>query len=921
MTDPFDTAALREGTLLAWRSSPTRLREDAAAEADLVRAGYRDRLLTELAQNAADAAAKAGVPGTLRVQLHGDVLRVANTGAPLDREGVHALTALRASGKTGTSSGVGQFGVGFTSVLAVSDDVELRSTSGSLQFSADRTRDELASAGLDVPTVGTPVLRLVWATEERPPTGFDTEVVLRLRPDVHAAGAVALLTRFAAEAVDLLLELPALETIEIDGTVLRRTERDLGDGLVEITVGHTTWWQYTTGSARWLVPVSDGHVQPVTGDVLRAPTRSDEELSIPAVVIANVPMQPDRRRVLPGAPLTDVARGYARFVAAVPPDQRLGLVPQPGFARSEVDAALREALLHELRTQPWVPAAESDGDDLVPTRATVVSGLTPELADALADVVPDLVDPQLSGPRFASALAAVDVHRIGPARIAELLAGHEREPSWWHALYTALEPLVVDALAAEELAAIPVPLADGRTVTGPRTTVVGTDLGHVLGDAAPALDWVRLVHPDAAHPLLHRLGAEHATAGDLLSDPALRARIEDVDYDDPTAATELASVVLALVGSSATDVRPAWLGELPLPDADGELLPADELLLPGAPLADVLVEDSPFGTVDAGLVERVGEDPLRALGVGWGFAVLRAELPTGPEHDLDDEDAWWGTLADDPETLIAIRDLDLVDPARWPQALTLLADDPDTAAALADRDGYTAWWLRRHAEIDGRRLGLLRAHDDDTFAGLLDVLDHPAAPALAAAMAPTSVDDTDLAGVLLGRLADPERTVTPDVVTRTHRLLAASAARGVLDLDELALPARVRSLAGTVAEPDVALVLDCPHLGAVVPPQRVVLGAFDTAAALADLLDLPLASAAIHAEVLGDGDVSAWDREPGAVLACTALGLPLPTGPVVVHDDLVVRLTGAVDGDVAVPWWVDDTGRTHIRRRRIGGGA
>ncbi|WP_114723006.1 sacsin N-terminal ATP-binding-like domain-containing protein [Rhodococcus sp. AG1013] len=922
MTDPFGTAALREGTLLAWRNSPTRLREDAAAEADLVRAGYRDRLLTELAQNAADAAARTGIPGALRVQLHDDVLRIANTGAPLDVEGVHALAALRASGKTGSSgefAGVGRFGVGFTAVRAVSDEVELRSTSGSLLFSAARTRAAVAEEGLEVPDAGVPALRLVWATDERPPSGFDTEVVLRLRPDVDAAALVA---GFAAEAVDLLLELPGIATIEVGDTVLRRTERELdGDraGLTEITVGDRTWWQFRADAARWLVPVVDGRVRTVTADVLRAPTRSDEELSIPALLIADVPMQPDRRRVLPGAPLAAVARGYARFVAALPRDQRPDLVPQPGFARSEVDAALREELLRELRTQPWVPAARTaaypDAADLVPTRATVIPALTDELADALADVVPDLVDPELSGPRHAPVLAAVDVHRVGLARIAELLGGHHREPSWWHALYDALEPLVVDALAVEELAAVSVPLADGRTVTGPRTTVTGTDLGHAVDAAVAALDWVRLVHPDAVHPLLNRLGAERATAGDLLSDPALRARIEDVDYDDPTAATELATVVLSLVGLAPPDARPGWLGELPLPDADGELVPADELLLPGAPLAEVLDDDSPFGTVDAALVERVGEESLRALGVGWGFSVMRAELPTGPEHDLDDEPRWWDTLSDDPETLVAVRDLDLVDPARWSQALTLLAGDPLTAAALADRDGYTAWWLRTHAEIDGRRLGLLRAPDDDTFAGLLDVFDHPAAPALAGALAPTAVDDTGLARVLLDRLADPERTPTPDVVTRTHRLLAAAADRGVLDLDELGLPSGVRSLAGAVADPDVALVLDRAHLGAVVPPGRLVLGALDTAAALADLLDLPLASAAVHAQVLGDGETSTWDREPGAVLACTVLGLPLPSGSVVVHDELVVRLGGALDGDVAVAWWVDTDGRTHCRRR------
>lgn len=850
------------------------------------------------------------------------MLRVANTGAPLDRDGVHSLVALRASGKSdGTSpaQGVGRFGVGFTAVLAVSDDVEFRSTTGSVAFSTHRTRSELAAAGLEVPAVGAPTLRLAWPTDARPADGFDSEVVLRLRRDLHGVGAVSLLARFAAEAVDLLLELPALESIDIDGTVVRRTERDLGGGVTELTVGHTTWWQYSTASARWLVPVVDGRVRPVTGDVLRAPTRSDEELSLPAVVITDVPMQPDRRRILPGELPAHVARGYAEFVAALPRDQRLDLVPLPGFARSEVDATLREALVAELRSQPWVPSAGADSADLVPTRATVLTGLTRELADALADVVPDLVDPELSGSRHAAALAAVDVHRIGLARLAELLGGHEREPSWWHTLYDALEPLVVDAIAVEELAAVPVPLADGRTVTGPRTTVTGAELGESLGDAAAALDWVRLVHPDAAHPLLRRLGAERVTAGDLLGDPALRARIEDIDYDDPTAATELASVVLALVGRAGPDARPAWLGELPLPDTDGELVPADELLLPGAPLADILVEDSPFGTVDPALLARVGEEPLRALGVGWGFAVLRAELPTGPEHDLDDEESWWDTLADDPETLIAVRDLDLVDPARWPQALSLLVDDPDTAAALADRGGYTAWWLRRHAEIDGRPLGLLRAADDDTFAGLLDVLDHPAASALAAALAPASVDDTALAAVLLDRLADPERTVTPDVATRTHRLLGAAAARGVLDLDDLVLPARVRSLAGTVAEPDVALVLDRPHLGALVPPERLVLGAFDTAAALADLLDLPLASTAIDAVVLGDGRVSSWDREPGAVLACAALGLTLPSGPVVVHDELVVRSSGAVEGDVAVPWWVDADGRTHCRRWRVGG--
>src|ERR1700710_601647 len=110
VADPFDTAGLRRRVLAAWADSPARFREDANAEEDLVRGGYRDRLLVELAQNAADAAVRAGVPGRLRLELTGTetggaVLRAANTGAPLDAAGVQGLATLRASAKRDGSEG------------------------------------------------------------------------------------------------------------------------------------------------------------------------------------------------------------------------------------------------------------------------------------------------------------------------------------------------------------------------------------------------------------------------------------------------------------------------------------------------------------------------------------------------------------------------------------------------------------------------------------------------------------------------------------------------------------------------------------------------------------------------------------------------------------------------------------------------
>ncbi|MGW4246835.1 sacsin N-terminal ATP-binding-like domain-containing protein, partial [Nocardia sp. NPDC004722] len=1019
--DPFGTEALRAGVVAAWRGSPTRLREDAATEADLVRSGYRDRLLTELAQNAADAALKADVPGRVAVWLDGRTLHVANTGAPLDVSGVHALTALRASGKTldpAEGAAVGKFGVGFTAVLTVSDEVQVRSTAGSVRFSRAETWALLGAQGIEIPETPDgfepPALRLAWSLEERPAAGFDTEIVLRLHEHVDT---VALLAELRSEAAELLLELPVLRSIRIGDDEISSTARELDHGLTELRVtdsesGERVWWQFRTERARWLLPVCDGRPVAAHPDVLRAPTRSDEELSIPALLIADIPMQPDRRRLLPGARLTELAVGYADFARALPPRDRLVLVPLPGFARSEADSALREALITELRDNEWLPVllarpdaarepapapvdfdaefgyipdqttnqaapgdAEAPADiadfpaeltspdeaaaasaretasgaagdrsaaigdagsvapdgldagssatgrgtaakaravrpdhetlplwdlpeqdelpygavephdaigphDVVanyagdefgeaaesgreaerqalgeigesglgtavdesrfaefggagthpdsavfdprgavasPRRASVFTGATVELADLLADVVGPLVIPELSARMYADALAALDVHRIGLARIAELSGSLEREPQWWYSLYDALDAFAMDPLSVEELGALAVPLTDGRLVTGPRTVVLDDRL-----ESAVPVHWARLVHPEAAHELLGRLGARNATPEDLLGDPGLQAALED-DPSDP----DTVEAVLSLSAHAAPGTLPTWLGLLELSDVTGESTPADELLLPGAPLDRVLVADSPFTTVDADVLERYGPEALRAIGVGWGFTLVTESDPTGPDHHLDDEETWWDGLSEDPAELIAVRDLDLVDDAEWPEALRLLLSDAATRPLLADRDGYTAWWLRQHAHIDGIPLGLLRHPDDTLFAGLLPQLpgfDANDLRVLRGVLADPEVLTTALAEELLDALADPARMPAPESISQTYALLAEALESGRLDAGELVLPGQVRALSGEVIPAADALVLDRPWLGPALPVDRLVVG-------------------------------------------------------------------------------------------------
>jgi len=1018
-TDPFLTDELRGAALQAWRSSPTRFREDANAEEDLVLGGYRDRWFVELAQNAADAAARAGVPGELRVELHGRELRVANTGAPLDAAGVTALASLRASAKREAGS-VGRFGIGFAAVLPISAEPRVVSASGGVAFSASRTRelvdaeptlrDEVSHRGGQVP-----VLRLGWPTgaDEVPPDGFDTEVRLPLLPDVDGP---ALLDDAARQASDLLLALPALRGIDLAGRRYSRSSSSSSASssaaVLSTPSGVTRWLLVrrhgelppdllTAAEERhrphwsvcWAVPVSDDGVpEPVVDDVLHAPTPTDERLSLPARLLAGLPIEPSRRRLQPGPAaryvLDQAVRAYPDLVRAVASEHRTALVPAAGFPRSDVDSTLRDGVVEALRDTAWLPAAVGPRPDpgagavgaagpvvaagppeLSPVKACVLDAVAPRLVELIADLVPGLLAAELSAPAAAPALVVLDVPRLGLAEVVAATTGVLRPPTWWRDLYEALTPIVdVDPGARAELAALPVPLADGRTVTGPRTTVV-LDLPSV-----PAgLSGLRIVHPDAMHPLLTRLGAEPSGPRELLDGAELRESIERSieDADAGLDVTPLIGTVLALVASSSVTADEApWLGALAMPAADGEIRRADELVLPDGALRAVLAEDSPLGILRGDIADAWPRAALRAVGVLDGFAVIVDDAPTGPDHDLDDEDSWWDTLDAPPARLLAVRDLDLVADTAWPQALRLLAASSDTGRAL--RDPYTRWWLARHARLAGHPPRHWRLGSAVELAGLYDPVpldlddalliaagvrtsltclvgaagpsgvagsagpagfpgsmgfagsaglpgfagsagqDDFAGPAglpgsagqgdfvRAAGAAGVDTMDADDAVDLLVRLADPDRSPAPATVRAAHAALAGAYADDLFDLDDLDLPSTVRAVSGEVCPAADAYVLDRPWLWGVADPDLAVAGG--DPAALAELLDLPLASDVLTGEIVSDGHPVPWSSLPEVAAACETLGRAVPPGSVVVHSALRVRSDGV---EYTVPWWVD----------------
>lgn len=121
----------------AYAVDPDGLDEDAQAEQFSFRGGYAKRQLVELVQNSADALKYKG--GRIEIRVTDDFLYCADGGIPITKAGVRSLMRAHLSSKQGTDF-IGQFGLGFKSVLAITDAPEFFSRSGSFLF--DRGRAE-----------------------------------------------------------------------------------------------------------------------------------------------------------------------------------------------------------------------------------------------------------------------------------------------------------------------------------------------------------------------------------------------------------------------------------------------------------------------------------------------------------------------------------------------------------------------------------------------------------------------------------------------------------------------------------------------------------------------------------------------------------------------------------------------------------
>ncbi len=144
-----------EKSFNSYREQPRLIKEHANTELSMVYGGYAHRQLFELVQNSSDALRRTPNGKAILVRLTENFLYCADDGKPLDERGIEGLMFSHMPNKEGDD--IGRFGIGFKSVLGVTDSPEFYSRPVSLRFGKARAADRLAEIAS---TERYPVLRL-----------------------------------------------------------------------------------------------------------------------------------------------------------------------------------------------------------------------------------------------------------------------------------------------------------------------------------------------------------------------------------------------------------------------------------------------------------------------------------------------------------------------------------------------------------------------------------------------------------------------------------------------------------------------------------------------------------------------------------------------------------------------------------------
>jgi superfamily II DNA or RNA helicase len=299
--------------IAAYVAKPTLITEHANHEESIRTGGYSNRTLLELVQNAADA--MTGIPtgddvGRVEIVLdpESETLYCANSGRPFSRSGLIAITHAHLSGKRGDE--IGRFGLGFKSVLAVTESPQVLSRSLSFEFNSPAAQAAVRSIGTAdrrLPVLRTATLLDVAEVIESDPivaslAGWASTIVRlpglssmdRLRREMENFSSEFLLFVSSVREV-------RLSVLGADGFSTSHVSRDLANGRFKIE-------RPDGGGDEWLV--SDRMHSPshaARREVGEAVSREEIKVSVA------LPLKPRRANPEIGDPGTQVGQFWSYF--------------------------------------------------------------------------------------------------------------------------------------------------------------------------------------------------------------------------------------------------------------------------------------------------------------------------------------------------------------------------------------------------------------------------------------------------------------------------------------------------------------------------------------------------------------------------------------------------------------------------------
>lgn len=240
-----------ERAIASYRANPHLVAEHVGLEESIRRGGYATRSLLELVQNAADAMSGtkedgAGThPGRVELVLDPDsrTLYCANAGRPFSKTGLVTLAQAYMSNKRGDE--IGRFGLGFKSVLAVSDAPQVFSRSVSFEFNSTQASSAIAGIGTgyrELPILRTPTILdpqqafsadatlaelASWAVTIVKLPGIEPDRIRKLRAEMAGFSSEFLL--FVSSVREIRLRILGDEGMETS-----HVSRNLGNGVLRI---------------------------------------------------------------------------------------------------------------------------------------------------------------------------------------------------------------------------------------------------------------------------------------------------------------------------------------------------------------------------------------------------------------------------------------------------------------------------------------------------------------------------------------------------------------------------------------------------------------------------------------------------------------------------------------------------------------